>query len=250
MQMTLYLVCFDLKKEFQLQVAEIAYWLNFLNSSLPLPPPPISPNPNWRVFLVGTRSDLQDPTSSKVQARQLAQWKRKFQSLPLFDEIFSVSSINSDGVQHLISTLERVCNMIFTSHALEIPAVFSRTLDIIQQQTKGSSLIKTEELYAQFGEEMESDLFSIMLQYFHQIGHIVSLRGALICTEPQRIPKIAATFISPEEVRANLLLEKDVQILREKNILSLLNIEGTASQRYDSINNGAILIMYFKKPEG
>jgi hypothetical protein len=54
------------------------------------------------------------------------------------------------------------------------------------------------------------------------------LGGTLVCMFPPSIPKIAAEFVSPEEVRAKLLVNYNVEILTEHQIGMLLRVsEGT-----------------------
>ena len=66
-----------------------------------------------------------------------------------------------------------------------------------------------------------------MIQYFHSIGQIVLIeKSGLVFTNPTLAPKIAAKFVSPEEVRFCLLKQEDenVQLLTEEDIGYLINI--------------------------
>src|SRR3978361_1256748 len=116
--MVVYFVCFDCSKPAQEQLKHISFWLDFLNSSLPLPPPPSPPGSKWSIVLVGLKSDLQQPSSPQLKKKHLASWKIKWPRLPLFNQLFSVSSLHStESVHRLLSSFEQECNRIFSLHS-------------------------------------------------------------------------------------------------------------------------------------
>lgn len=234
LQMILYLVCFDLARPLEEQIQQISYWLDFLHSSLPLPPPPVLPNSNWGILLVGLRADMQDPYSSKIQLADILTWQRMYPRLSILNQkVFAVSAFTSEeSVSQLLHTVDLVCDNIFSQHAVEIPSTFRSTLQNIQNNPPPSdlSLVAEDVLYAEHGTAMDREVFSTLIQYFHEIGHIVRLQGGLVCTDPQSIPKLAAQFVSPESVRIALLKER-VQILTEQDIGYILKVDNT-SPRY------------------
>lgn len=190
-------------------------------------------NSNWRIFLVGLRSDLQGVTTNQLQSRHIASWQTQWPYLPLHQEIFEVSSTTSrESVQHLLTSVDQVCHNIFSVHAMEIPQSFSTTLKKLQSQAYPTTLVKLEELFAEHGDGMTRYVFSIMIEYFHQIGHVVLLNEWLVCIDPQIVPKIAAKFISPEDVRMSLLKSSDTVVtLSAQEIGTLLQIDRTIQSR-------------------
>ena len=64
--MALYLVCYDLAQPMNEQIKQVNYWLNFLNSSLDLPPPPVPEDSKWNIMIIGTRSDMQQDPSGML----------------------------------------------------------------------------------------------------------------------------------------------------------------------------------------
>lgn len=68
------------------------------------------------------------------------------------------------------------------------------------------------------------------LKYLHTTGHLVLL-GDTVCAKAQVIVKMAAEFISPEEVRNRVLMERnnDVSLLEAKDIGVVLKIAKVGS---------------------
>lgn len=236
--MILYLVCFDLSQSLEGQVQQISYWLNFLHSSLPLPPPPVPSHANWGILLVGLCADKQDLSAPQVQLHHITTWQGMWPRLSILNkQIFAVSSITSEeSVRKLFNTVDKVCGDIFEVNAVEIPSLFRATLESIKSIPPSSELVLTTEaaLHAEHASDVDEEIFSTMLQYFHSIGHIVCLRGGLVCTDPQSIPKLAASFISPEEIRMTLLKNKkeSVQILTAKDVGYLISMPNSDDERY------------------
>lgn len=217
------------------RVGQISYWLDFLNSSLPLPPSPIPPDSKWCIILVGLRSDMQG-AKQQFQQRHLLVWKGRWQCLPLHDELFVVSSKTSkQSVQMLLETVSRQCDHIFASHAIQLPLTFKQTLEHIRKHSSGDDVIFTEkDLFDACGSGVDQNVFSVMLQYFHEIGQLARLKGGLVCTNIQHISKIAAKFISPEEVRMTFLKKEheSVQILSKDDVGFLLDVTKSQQQKY------------------
>lgn len=236
--MVLYLVCFDLSGSLDDQITQISYWLDFLNSSLPLPPPPSSPLSNWGIILVGLRADLKKPSVQQIQLHHITALATRWPRLSILNkQVFTVSSFTSEAsVRQLLDAIEGASDSIFSKHAIQIPSSFRSTLERIQASPPPSDLSLTTEqtLYAEFGNEHSKYIFSLMLKYFNSIGHIAILKGGLICTDPQQIVKLAAKFVSPEEVRLMLWKREteNVQILTEKDVGTLLAVPDSASEKY------------------
>lgn len=227
--MVLYLACFDLSQPLEEQVAQIVYWLDFLHSSLPLPPPPTRPHSDWGILLVGLRADRRDPSLPQIQLAQIKIWKQMWPRLAILNQqVFEISSITSEqSVVRLLNTVDNVCNNMLSNYAMEIPTLYRSMLDKIQQNPPPTeySLIKEDILYADHGNGIDKGVFTSILRYLHSIGSIIRLREGLICTDPQQVPKLAAHFVSPAQVRLALLKGKaeSIQILTPKDVGYLLN---------------------------
>ena len=233
--MVTYFVCFDSSKSIQDQLKHISFWLDFLNSSLPLPPPPSPPGSKWSIIIVGLKSDLQQPSSSQLTSQHLSSWKLKWPRLPILNQLFSVSSLTSkSSVQHLLSSVEKECNRIFSLHSTQIPTSYRRVLQLLQSRPDEQVLVHTDTLHQECAPSMDPQSFKCMIRYFHAIGRIVLIeKNGLVFTNPTLAPKIAAKFISPEEVRIHLLKGEDenVQLLTEEDIGCLINISVGDNQR-------------------
>jgi hypothetical protein len=102
-----YLLCFDLSAPTDTQLAQVQYWLDFLNSALSLPPggSKYSIHSNWVILLVGVKSDLQQSKISRLQQRHLQSWQERFPRLPLFPHLFYVSSKSANGIKDLLKSI-------------------------------------------------------------------------------------------------------------------------------------------------
>lgn len=239
--MTLYIACYDLSIPQIEQLAQISYWLDFLSSSLSLPASPIPLDAKWRIMLVGTRVDMQDSSSTPFTLKHLASWKKQWNRLPLHDQLFAVSARSSESVNKLFGAVSQACDSIFTSHARQIPSSYRQKLADIRTSSAGDNVIfTTKDLFNAHGGGMDQPAFFLMLQYFHEIGQIALLKEGLVCTSIQYIAKIAAKFVSPEDVQAHLLNkieeESDVQILSQENVGFLLDTVAQ-TQQYVLKNN-------------
>lgn len=232
--MVIYILCYDLGSSIDTQKLQIAYWLNFLNSVLPLPPPSEPPSTKWSIMITGLRSDLQhDEARPRLQQQNIlltlkAQWKR----IPIFDQLFIVSALESkQSVKTLLKAIETECTQIFKLHPIYIPIEYRNALQIMQQIPDEQALVSVEELQSKYLPRLSIELTTTILQYFHAIGRIVCMPGGLVFTKPQLAPKIAAKFVSPTEVRDRLLKkeDEDVQILGTTELGCLL---GTNDAKY------------------
>lgn len=237
--MTSMLVCFNLGLPVDLQTQQISFWLDFLNSSLPLPPLP-NPGkvPKWSIILVGVRADEQQDFSLTSNSNLITAWKKRWPRLPICPSLFVVSSLtSSESVQKLLSFVENECGRIMDTHATQIPSSYKHFISTLQD-TKEHSLIHWETLFDKFEPQlkMKSEAFQTMLRYLDVIGRIVWLPTGFVFTDPTVAPKIAAKFISPKEVRLALLKEETdkVQILDETTIGCLLDIDTSDNERYDT----------------
>ncbi len=152
--MVIYLVCFDLSATPEEQREQLFYWLQFLNSSISsdstnesnnknssttatFPATAIATvtttatttsyttssstvtnndNKNWRVILVGLKSDLKKQTTFTTNTIQNLQ--SQVPNIPLFhNELFEVSSLHSQkSVDKLLKSVSQVCDQIFKEH--------------------------------------------------------------------------------------------------------------------------------------
>lgn len=91
---------------------------------------------------------------------------------------------------------------------------------------------------------MNEAVLNSALKYLHATGHLVLL-GDTVCAKAQVIVKMAADFISPEEVRKCVLIKgnHDVSLLEEKNVGVLLEISKVGSPYVFTIFG--ILFLFF-----
>ncbi len=250
--MVIYLVCFDLSATLEEQREQIFFWLQFLHSSIPnLPRLHSSTNngdnnssdKNWRVIIVGLKSDLKSEATFELSSLQ--SWQSQMPHLPFYcEKLFEVSSLQAQqSVQDLLESISSVCSEIFEKHAVLIPSSFRKLLKSIKETKDSTStgilslspssnpvLITLGNLHQQLKGEGKCDMdlpsFKHALRYFHAIGQIVLLQNELVCTEPTIIPKLLAKFISPVEVQNRLLSKNSkVQILSQQQIGFVLQID-------------------------
>ncbi len=274
--MVVYLVCFDLSATPQAQREQVSFWLQFLNSSIPNLPQLYSPggdgnnsdNKNWRVMVVGLRSDLKRETILTTEIIQ--NWQSLMPNLPLFHhQLFEVSSLHiQQSIRELLNSVSLVCSQIFEKHAMLIPSSFRKLLGSIKDISTSSNniphpllsfstgsspsissslgvsqsdsgttntiLLPFQQLHQFLQHECGMDLasFKNALHYFHSIGHIVFLQNGMVCTAPTMIPKLLSKFISPTDIQNRLLSENpNVQILNQKEIGSILQINACNNPR-------------------
>lgn len=227
----MFFVCFNLGDPLNQQLQQISYWLDFLNSSLPLPHHQSNSSnlmPSAKIILIGLQSDKQKDFHITANPQQtLAAWQTRWNHLPIASTLFSVSSHTSiSSVQTLLTFVTEECNQIFSIHSVRIPLLYHKILS--QLPNHRNSPIHWQDLFKEFspGTDITETSFQTMLRYFEGIGRIVWLPTGFVFTDPTVAPKIAAKFISPLEVRLSLLKQEDenVQILNEMEVGSLLNI--------------------------
>lgn len=232
--MVVYIVCFDLAESPQAQINQLNYWLNYLNSMLPLSVQSGDRiDSNWCILIAGLRSDLRSTTSSLPSLAILAQ---RYPRLAIMvDKLFTVSSTESiESVQALLTALEGECSRIFNTHCIQIPRSYRSILKNFHQFPSSHVLLPWKLLLQQQTIKVDVSTFRSALKYLHAIGHIVLLKNWMVCTNPSLIPQIAAKFVSPEEVQISLLKEEDadVQILDKKEIGCMLQIDPTDNARF------------------
>lgn len=179
--------------------------------------------------------------SQQMKQQHLNIWRKKYPSLPIFPKLFSVSSTTSTkSVRTLLSAIETECERIFSLHTTHIPTSYVRFLHTAQSQPieDQALLVDAETLHQHCCPHMGSQAYKCMLQYLHAIGHIVFIeKKGLIFVNPILAPKIAAKFISPEDIRMALLKreEEKVQLLSMEDIGYLIDIQSTDNKRFGSI---------------
>ena len=233
--MVVYIICFDLSRPVGEQQAQVEYWMNFLGSSLSIPTVPTTGN--WTVMLAGLRSDSQTSVSNywKVgpNSEDIFSFRTKWPQLPVFNQWFVVSSIKSrESVRLLLKSVEGECDRIFQSHANQIPISYRTLLDELEiHRNEHQSIASFQDLYGSHPCGMDENSFRQALKFLHAIGRVVYLKGDLICTNPTLVPKIAAKFIAPENVRITLL-NFNTPILTTAEIGHLMEIDQGDNEQY------------------
>lgn len=234
--MVIYLVCFDLSAPLQQQRDQIFYWLQFLNSSVPPQNQPLSNN-NWRVMVIGLKSDrLPVDSPSLISAEYLQNWQSKWKNIPLFTQhLFQVSSLHSPkSVGFLLQSITEVCFQIFEQHTVLIPSSARNILQLLQSLHTGNVLIPFHELYHHLKDKCKRDIqsFELALHHLHSIGRILFLQNGIVCTTPTLIPKMLAKFISPAEVQNQLCVNYSVHILTQEQIGVVLQIDSNETRYF------------------
>lgn len=199
--MIIYTLCFDLGVSQRKQIEQVSYWLNFLNSALPLPPHQPSTDSNMVIIPVGLRADLAQNLENCLQNSHLQVWKKKWNRLPLYNQLYHLSSFKlKEKLREFLQVVERVCENIFEVHSKEIPTIYKNLLHSIHQTS--DIVIDKKILFQQLGipMEMEENVFENALSYFHSIGRIVVLTNGFIFTKPTSVSQITAKFISPDSM--------------------------------------------------
>lgn len=233
-QLVIYILCFDLAQTADEQIKQVAYWLNFLNSALPLPPPSQPAVSNWSVMITGLRSDLQAPGMESLQQHHISSWAAAWSRLPIIQQLFFVSSQGSNkSVLQLFHAIQGECSRIFDSHTVSIPSKYRMVIDNIRHLPNDKALLHQDALIQQYFNDEEPATVSRILKYLHAVGRIICMKGGLVFTNPQVAPKMAAMFVSPIDVRIKLLRSKDanVQILEARDVGSLLALSSSHGDR-------------------
>lgn len=242
--MTVFFVCFNLSDPLDQQTLQISYWLDFLNSSLPLPHHYANPSsnlmPSSKIIIIGLQSDRQKEFDLTENPQQMiAAWKKRWSRLPISPMLFSVSSLTStESVIALLQFVESECNQIFSQYCVQIPSLYRKVLALFKSRPVSASLVHWKDLLKQTTQEdeakdMTEPAFRTMLRYFESIGRIVWLPTGWVFTDPTIAPKIIAKFISPREVRLMLLKQEtdNVQILDMSEVGCLLDIDTSNNDR-------------------
>jgi hypothetical protein len=230
--MVAYIVCFDLSQPPIEQMAQIEYWMDFLSSALCIPLH-TTKTTNWTLILAGLRADQQQsdwtigPNTNNIISF-CAKWPR----LPIFPKWFVISSIKSrESVRLLLESVEMECDRIFQFHATEIPLSYRTLLLELQNCGDQRLFFPIQSLYQSYPCGMDESTFHQALKYLHAIGRVVLLKNDQVCIDPMSIPKIAAKFIAPENVRLSLL-NFNAPILTLAEIGYLLEIDNQNNEKY------------------
>lgn len=224
--MVIYLVCYDLGIPSSEQEDQIAYWLEFLNSTLLHS---ASTTGKCSIIIVGLGADKPNSTLTAGSTISIlnTSWKWRWPQLPLYEHIFAVSSLQStSSVQLLLKAINNKCNAIFQQHAIGIPSRYRTLMLAIKSESDNRvDVFSVDDLFNKFPMGMDPVAFLRALQYLHAIGRVVLLKDNLVCTNPSQIPKIAAKFIAPAEVQMQFLHQQaEVQMLSQEHIGCLLKI--------------------------
>jgi hypothetical protein len=232
--MVAYLICFSLESTPEQQLEQIKFWLQFLNSSLPLQQGASQAiNSRFTVMLVGLRADAKHPRS-ELTAQNITIWQHMYHHLNFYtEELFNISSMKStESVAHLLRAVENECNRIFKLHVLHIPTSYHELLSAIRNLPLTQHFFQVEKIADLCVGIVDRSVLHDALKYLHSTGHVVLLDNHTVCIDPTIVPKIVAKFISPTELRRQLLKTGDVTILEDADIgCLLLSILGGASMR-------------------
>jgi hypothetical protein len=228
--MVIYLLCFDLSTPRKTQEDQLGYWLDFLNSALPLTQSnyKYDTNTKWVIVPVGLRSDQQQP--KVLRKSDLGALIDFFPQLPILPQLFLLSSTTSEkSVLELKDAIEAECSRIFSMHTALIPKSYH---DILQDLMSPSNqpCVSLNQLFMRNLHGLDSGGFYIALQYLHAIGKIVLLKTArLVYPNANVASAIAANFVSPKKVRKRLRLKYEgIEILDTEQIGYLLNVRISA----------------------
>lgn len=226
----LYLLCFDLSRTLKEQFEQVSYWLDFLNSALPLDGPD---NRSWSIIIVGLRSDLQSPESTKLE---FDAWCNKWPRLPIFNQIFYVSATTPRGlVGTLLEVILSECRRIFDAKTTMVPLSYRNVMYSLMSAPYDQPLVHKDSLFAVHNCGLTRQEFGMALQHLHCIGKIGLLKNGLVFTNPMVASKIAAKFVSAEEIQKRLMKDEEgVQILAKEEVGWLLGIpkSATSNEKY------------------
>ncbi len=199
--MEIYLLCFDLSGPMQEQQDQIASWLQIVSSSLPNPSQfregivPSNNSKNWRIVVVGLQEDQVKPSEVTIAQESLMNWKFQHPTLPLHDQLFEVSALNSrESVQQLLTAIDSISSQIFSQRTVLIPPVFRKVLQPIKQLLSHDQPSHLSALHKKIRSEMDLPLVKQALRFFHRTGHVVLLPKGLFCS-PMFIQKLISKFI-------------------------------------------------------
>lgn len=218
-------MCYDLAAPVDDQRRQIHYWLRYLNSFFDKGSSDSDQTAKWKVLIVGMRADLQrgEPIATTDN------WQRSFPTLPIHDKNFQVSAKNERTLGELFETMQLQCKKVMDLAEMT-PKYFRELLHYMRSIEAPANIIHEEKIV---GVRWSKDLVECALKYLHDVGEIVRFTDGRICTRPSVIPKIMAKFISPEEVRNQLLRDGNGKLLLFKtDIDSIFSVTNKESKRY------------------
>lgn len=226
----LYLVCFDLSSPPDQQRNQIKTWLQYLNSLLCLQSA-VSPikldTAKWRVMVAGLKADKQQGFS---QLTTTTAYQNRFPALPLVAKVFHISTKgNPSTANELFSEINRQCKEVMDMHLRRIPTAYT---DLQQDllsiaSTSNKPIIHTFTIINTVKRWKDNPgLMQRALRHLHMIGEIVMLGTDRIFTDPLWISQLMAKFISPDEIRDNLLWNdaNNTNLLSQQDVQCILGV--------------------------
>lgn len=201
--MTIYLLCYDLQQPPEDQLQQISYWLKYLNALLP-GKSTLQQSPSFRIFIVGLRADMCSDLQLSKDIIHVATWRTTFPSLSIHDKSFFCSYKERSSLELLANELDEQLKILFKTHAQQVPRLYK----------------DLENFRFYFSDNWAN--------YLQSIGRAVFIANQRY--KPSDIASIFSKFVSPEAVRARLLLldpATKVSVLAEDNIGMILAIESS-----------------------
>ncbi len=157
----------------------------------------------------------------------LPNWNHKALSqywpeIPFCKEVFFVNSFKHIGIDELTEFIDSTCDQMIASQWRQIPRDYFKVFRQAQAFATSQFLVHESQFVAECG--LAPDVVTRSLTFFHAIGELIYAHNH-VCVRPQRLSKIMAKFISPEQVRNQLWKRDDdfqVDLLRETDIKVLL----------------------------
>jgi hypothetical protein len=233
--MSLYVLCIDLAAPTGEQRKQILSWLHYLHSILCNHTANSDNNTlaesKWKVLIVGTRSDLQQPSTPVDRLASTTPYQLKFPAIPLVDTLFHISTLRDpSSVELLLAEIQLQCATLLDQHCKMIPnsyKVLLHEVTAIEALKHIISIPSFQESSPNSKWKQNPDLMMRALRHLHAIGRIVLFGDQGICTNPSSISQLMAKFISPMEVRDSLLCQSDdeqVNLLTKTSIACILGL--------------------------
>lgn len=132
LQLSVYLVCFDLSLAVEEQKEQILYWLNYLHSLVPDPDATFSAH-RCHVLLVGLKNDIKKGNLNISGAF----WQKEWPKLEIHDSIFCTTSKGrNDRMEKLLSGIKTECLNIMKNYCCNIPTSYQVLSDDLSKQNK------------------------------------------------------------------------------------------------------------------
>ncbi len=190
------------------------------------------------------KADLQHSSSNwqlGPTTENVSSWRQRWINLPIIDKIFIASSTTSrESVKFLLKSIETECKRIFDSFTVQIPITYRAVLFDIMSQKWSNTLTPLRDVFLRCSCGTDEATFTQIVKYLHAIGRIVLLKDDYVCADPTVVPKIAAKFVSPDQVRLHLL-NFDVPVLTIAEIGCLMDIDTTNNNKYICVSVCVIL---------